>query len=49
MFIIEPLAFIITFNSGVVTLHIDQSALLDISQSDFVPEGIHLWYPRVIL
>jgi len=40
--------FIVSFNNWVVTLHIDQSALLGISQSNFVPAGTHSWYPRVI-
>jgi len=35
-FIVEPLTFIVSFNNRVVTLYIDQSALLGISQT-----GIH--------
>ena len=38
-FIIEPLTFIVTFNNRVVTLRMDQSALFDISQRDFVPQA----------
>ena len=44
-FIIEPLTFTVTLNNRVVTLHIDQPALLGVSHSDFVTAGIHFWYP----
>ena len=48
-FILLPLSFIIAFtvtlNNRVVALHIDQSALLGVSQSEFVTAGIHFWYP----
>jgi len=38
-------AFMVGFSNRAVTLHIDQSALLGISQTDFAFAGIHCWYP----